>query len=285
VLPVVTLAACRHEAPPTTRADPTPPAPPSSTIPPATSAFDAGNPGSPVGTWIVFDPKGDHGNMHTGYDGPPWFLSAPKLPALDRSGSKVAVPSITDTGLVNLPDLTVRFLDAATDKELASSRILDHAEFDKLAGAPLDAGGPYDTLAAELRARIAKVEGDLARDGYVTLDACAVAEDPYDMSVTGVPCPHAQQHVKCPGATAVFDRVAGTIALDGAGGKATKAVPAWKHAPVVTTAFPSPVAVNACLVGAWVDVARTTFVLDVGQFCQVGGDWCTVQDEWHVLRR
>lgn len=219
----------------------------------------------------------------------PDFLKWPGLPAIDKSGKKLALPwwEIASP-LTGLPNLTVVTVDATTGKEQSKAVVWSYAEAHDYAVKMGDFKSHPKELAEitdKVKKRVATEESALA--DYAPLAACTAEKDP--------PRKDGDFPVRCVGHDAwtcgngvkvAYTRDHSAMALTV--GKTTKTIDtkSWWQKPVKGDGDGSqPVEIIHCITDARAIPESHRVAILVEHVCNTSGDWCApdVGPAWHVV--
>lgn len=283
-LPLVLLAAlgCANDKPPSSvpvpssapAASSAPPqavAPPDASAPPVASAKPSVDAGP---AWVVFHRGEDVGDM-----GPEWSFEVAGLPAVASDGASVLVPYTEVTSASAVPNLRLDVVRASDGAVVHRTPILGVPELVVAMNTGTGADALAD-LAERVEARVARVNAEMAGQGWAALPACTILDKAESAQP---PCSMAEQHVEC-GTLHIVDRQ-GRLNLSLDGRTASVRAPRGAvHAIKDPNTNGGSREVRSCFGAVWLEPTRKLLVGALLQECQGGGDWCVAPTEWHLVR-
>ncbi|MFO0756963.1 MAG: SUMF1/EgtB/PvdO family nonheme iron enzyme [Byssovorax sp.] len=236
------------------------------------------------GPWVVFygpDYDGNDGPVN----GPSFWFDTPGLPALSRDGQRVLFFA-RDTSLGATPNLTLLTERIADGKVLSTASLLDAAAYAGAHDGPTDLDGQKRAFAAlrdKVEGEIVRLNEQLTRDAWRPLGECRVD---IGAGETQPSCAMQDQQIQCGSAVrAVYREPDLDISLRG------KSL-VHQHDPKLRAPPqrgggdpPVEVEVRGCVGAAWMEPASGLMLLLVQHACHgAGGDWCSVADQWHLVK-
>lgn len=216
----------------------------------------------------------------------PEFLTAPGLPAIDPTGTQLAVGIRGDVGLSTLPNLTIQILAMRDGHTLSTIPFWSQKDSDgfakKLDGRP----SPQDVrpVTAAIEAKRASVEAALR--GYKPLAKCKRVPDPSDDSLVLSAC-GGVDHWQCGDLDVRYAPTHTSIAVTRAGSVSTTDTRRWRHPPIEMGSGDQKLTVDThnCIS----DLARVpntqTLVVQLNHSCNEAGDWCYVGEQTvHIIK-
>jgi len=216
----------------------------------------------------------------------PDFITAPGLPAIDPTGTQIAVGIRSDAGLDTLPNLTMNIIAMRDGHTLSTIPFWSQKDSvgyaRKLAGKP----SPQDVgpVTAAVEAKRGAVETALR--GYRPLAKCTRIPGPSDQQGRMPVCGGAD-HWQCGDIDVRYSASHNSIAVKQSGSITTTDTRGWRHPPLEMGAADQRLVVDTlnCLH----EVARVpsshTIVVELNHICDSGGDWCYVDEQTvHIVK-
>lgn len=204
------------------------------------------------------------------------LLSPRNLPALDATGTKLAVAAREEHGLGTPWNLTVRILAAKDGALLESLPVFVEADY-----APFDLASKKGLLAlqAAMAARAALVEARLGEGGFAALGGCT--SDPGSTNDTPFWC-GGHDRWSCSDLSLALTGPSGgqlrdTLTLRQGASVKKLSTKAWRRPPVPNPGVgpKATIATGFCITGAHRLPASSRVLLEVTHICLGGGDWCS----------